>query len=240
MGMKLLSPTPLTTGVIRRQFEIFDDFKNYTAAEANYTATLTDSGTVAAGDVACGVVTLTPSDGTVADNDEAYLSTVQEVFLFAADKPIFAEARIQFTEANTDDANVIFGLMSAAAANALLDDGGGPAASYSGAVFFKVDGGTTWWVETSIGGTQTTTATNITAGGSAYQTLTIECVPVGSVVEVSFLVDGVYCVDASGVRIKHRITLGSPTEMDLFAGVKNGGANNQTLLIDYMGATQLR
>jgi len=43
---------------------------------ARWTSTLTDSGTAAVGDEVGGVVTLSPSDGTVADNDEAYIATV--------------------------------------------------------------------------------------------------------------------------------------------------------------------
>ena len=150
--MKALTlPDDLLLG--RRMYGFFDHFLWYITAH-NLTTVVSDSGTVAVGDAANGVVVLTPSDGTVADNDEAYLKGANETFKFAADRPTIVEAYIQFTEANVDDANVIFGLKDAVAANSVLDDGGGPAASYSGMLFFKVDGSNNWQCEHSIAGTQ--------------------------------------------------------------------------------------
>jgi hypothetical protein len=181
----------------------------------------------------------------VADNDEAYVESANEVFKFAADKPLLFESRVQFTEANTDDANVLVGLMDAVGANSLQDNGAGPPASYSGAVFFKVDGGTVWQTETSNSTTQTTnelTAANVnnlakravTAGGAAYQTLRIECMPYSATnAYVSFFVDGVLCA-------QHDYIFTSATEMQIVFGVKNGGANNETLNVDYVSCTQSR
>jgi hypothetical protein len=223
---------------------IEDDFTvDIDAAE--WVSTLTDSGTASVGDAVGGVLALVPSDGTVADNDEACIESPNETFLFANNKPIVFEARVQFTEANTDDANVLVGLLDAVGANTILDDGAGPKASYSGAVFFKVDGGTVWQCETSIAGTQTTTelsATNAnnlskkaqTAGGASYQTLRIEFLPYSSTAAlVNFSIDGVHCAS-------HEFTYTSATEMQIGAGVKNGSANNETLNIDYIVCAQAR
>lgn len=228
----------------RSMHGIFDDFTNDIDA-AEWVTTLTDSGTGSVGDAAGGILALVASDGTVADNDEAYVESPNETFLFANNKPLVFEARVQYAEANTDDANIIVGVKDAVAANTLLDDGGGPAASYSGAVFFKVDGGTTWQCETSIAGTQTTTdltaanANNLskvvqTAGGTAYQVLRIEFKPYSSTnAKVDFFIDGVHVAS-------HDFIYTSATEMQICAGVKNGSANNETLNIDYIGAWQLR
>jgi hypothetical protein len=228
----------------RNQFSITDDFTR-DVDSADWVTTLTDTGTASVGDAAGGILALVPSDGTVADNDEAYVESANEVFKFAADKPLLFEAKVQFTEANTDDANVLVGLMDAVAANALVDDGAGPKSSYSGAVFFKVDGGTVWQAETSNSTTQTTTeltASNannlakksITAGGAAYQTLRIEYMPYSATnAYVSFFVDGVLCA-------QHDYIFTSATEMQLAFGVKNGGANNETLNVDYVSCTQSR
>lgn len=242
MGNKLARNIGQELG-LPRQLYFFDDFEWMVTAH-RWTSVLTDSGTATVGDAANGILALVPSDGTVADNDEAYLRTTAELFLFAANKPIFAEARLQFTEANTDDANVMFGFASATAANHLQDNGAGPLASYSGAVFFKVDGGTNWNVEKSIGATQVTaelTATNsltkaaIAAGGASYQTLRIEVEPHGGgSMDVTFFVDGV-CV----YKIKDT-TYASATEMHLMAGVKNGDTNLETLNIDYIEYGLLR
>lgn len=222
----------------RRVFGFFDDFEWYVTAH-RFTTVATDSGTATVGDEAGGVLTLAPSDGTVADNDEVYLKTTNEVFLFAADRPAVFETAVKWTEANTDDANVIAGFMSAVGANSLLDDAGGPAASYSGAVFFKTDGGTTWNFETSLAGAQTTTALQNLAGGASWQTLRIEVRESGSVLELVSIIDGKQCLDASGRPVKHTIALGSPTEMNAVVGAKNGGANNESIKVDYIAAYQL-
>ena len=226
----------------RRTFGFFDDLEWFVTAH-RYESTISDLGTIVQEDAAGGRIRLEPSDGTVGDNDETYLGTLEEMFLFASDKPIVIEARVQFTEANTDDANIIFGLADVVAANHLQDNGAGPLASYSGMVFFKVDGGTTWQAETSIAGTQTTTdltAANSldkvakTAGGASFQVLRITFEPYSSTkANVAFWVDGV-------LAKTHDFTYTSATEMQLFAGVKNGGANHEKLVLDYWAAYQLR
>lgn len=190
-----------------------------------WTATLTDSGAITALTTHGGGVAITPSDGTVADNDEAYLGWTNKNIVPTNLKPIVFQTVIQYTEGNTDDANVIAGMLSTSAANALLDDGGGPPASYTGLVFFKTDGDTVWQVESSVGGTQTTTrltAANSldqvakTAGGSARQTLRIEFIPFSSTqADVLFFIDGVAVA-------KHLWTYTSAVAMSPVVGLKNG------------------
>lgn len=241
--MSKLLPLSEQTLDLPRLFGFNDDFEWLVTAH-RWTSVLTDSGTAVVGDAVGGILALTASDGTVADNDEAYIRSTAEIFKFAENKPLLAKARIQYTEANTDDANIAFGFMSAVGANALLDNGGGPAASYSGAVFFKVDGSTVWQCESSLAGTQTTTTLNAagsadgiakTAGGSSYQTLEINWVPTTSTTgDFTFFIDGVLVA-------KHKdVVYTSATEMHVFAGVKNGDTNNEVLNVDYISAWQLR
>lgn len=224
-------------------FGVFEDFLGDVSVD-NVVITASDSGTGLCGDAVGGILALVASDGTVADNDETYAESPNEVFKFAANKPIDFMARVQFTEANTDDANVIVGMKDAVAADTILDNGGGPAASYSGMVFFKVDGGTKWQVESSIAGTQSTNTTTVTAGGSAYQLLEASFRPVSSTVgEITFKIDGQECRDNSvtgNPPIKHYVTFASATEMQLCAGVKNGAANLETLNVDFWAARQKR
>lgn len=241
MGQQLVV-VPESVRVMNLTHGIADDFDHYVSADT-WTSVVTDSGTVAAGDAVGGVVTLTASDGSVADNDEAYMRSTKELFKFAANKPIVVEGRVKFTEANTDDANIAFGLMDAVAANSILDDGGGPAASYAGCVFFKTDGDTVWQCESSNGATQKTTRLSSdisldkadkTAGGS-YQTLRIEAIPTGDgLIDFQFYIDGVL------VAVHKQRSYSSATEMTVFAGVKNGGANLETLLVDYIRCHQAR
>lgn len=236
----MLNPPP-EIEYARLTHGVFEDFNHYTTAE-DFTTVASDSGTIAHTDAAGGVIQILPSDSSRVDNDETYLKGTAETFKFANNKPIFFEALVQFTEAATDDANVIVGLKDAVAADTLLDDGGGPAASYSGVVFFKVDGGTKWNVESSLAGTQITTLTEVTAGGAAYQRLRIEVIPVSSTIaEVTFFIDGVACRDANGVTIKHSLTYTSATEMQICIGMKQGSSTViESLLVDYVMAFQKR
>jgi hypothetical protein len=205
--------------------------------------TVTDSGSAAVGDAVGGIMVLTPSDGTVADNDEAYIACPNEVFKFAAGKPMHAVARIQFTEINTDDANIAFGFQNAVGANSIVDNGGGPKVSGSACCIYKNDGGTVWRCITSMNGTSTDSVSTTTAGGSSYQLLEIDVVDSNinsGYISCSFKVDGRYLVDSNGIVIKHHVAISSATEMQVFAGVKNGDTNLETLNIDYIAACQLR
>jgi hypothetical protein len=204
---------------------VFEDNFLWYISPHYWTATLTDTGTATALTTHGGGIAITPSDGTVTNNDEAYVGGTNKNIVPTNLKPIFFQAVVQYAEGATDDANVIVGLSSTSAANALLDDGGGPPASYSGIVFFKVDGGTNWNVEVSVGGTQTTaeltavnslTKTAKTAGGSAKQTLRFEFIPYSSTkAQVLFYIDGelVYKMDW---------TYTSVVAMAPIVGLKNG------------------
>lgn len=240
--MKLLELPPAADWG-RLYFGFFDDFFHYVSADL-WTSVLTDSGTAVVSDTVGGRITLTCSDGTVADNDEAYIRTTAELFKFADDKPIVAEALLQFTEADTSAANILFGLMDAAGANALQDNGGGPKSSYSGMVFFKEDGQTVWSCENSLAAAQTTTqltAANSldgaarTAGGSSFQKLRLECRP-----KSSTKADFLFFID--DLLVAHHVdqSISSATEMHCVLGAKNGSAVNQTLVADYAFACQKR
>lgn len=226
----------------RRTFGFLDDFEWFVTAH-RWTSVLTDSGTAAVGDASKGILVLTPSDGSVADNDEAYIKTTNEVFLIAENKPILGECKLQFTETASGVYNAFFGFLDAIAANTLVDDGGGMKATFSGAAIYKVDGGTVWKCVSSKSTTQTISTSTTTAGGAAYQTLRIEIMPVTSTVaEVTFWVDDAVLLDSTSNRpIKHNMTFTSATEMQVGAGCKLGaGTNNDVLNVDYIAAAMLR
>ncbi len=223
---------------------IFDDFVSEALASLTYTTTATDSGTATVGDEVGGVITLAPSDGTVADNDEIYLTTINEVFLCGAGCDIEAAARIKFSEANTDDANVFFGFASAAAAaNFLVDDGGGPRTSGNVIGIYKIDGGTVWRCVTRWGSTTSVTdsVSTATAGGTAWQRLGVSIKDGGSVGSqtVVFTLDGQALKDSTtGADIIHSFPTASATEMQLVLAAKNGGANNEAIKMDKWFASQ--
>lgn len=226
--------------LMQRVHGIADDFYEEGGA---WTTTATDSGTSTVGDAVGGTVVLAPSDGTVADNDEIYFHQASETFKFADGKAIEGEVRIQFSEAATDDANVIVALLNGWAANALQDNGAGVKADASGCGFFKVDGGTNWKVFFSDSTTQeiveltaanSLTGTAQTAGGASYQRLGFKVLANGTRLEVQFFID-----DVLVYRMADK-TFANATEMELGIGAKNGGANNESIVVDYAYCFQAR
>jgi hypothetical protein len=238
--MPALLNLPSTVLNRRLWYGVESDFDEFVTGD-KFTDTSADTGAAVANvDAAGGTVTLT-TGGT--DNNECYLLSTKELFLFANNKPLLASARLKFTEANTDDANVFFGLMNAVAADSIVDDGAGPKSSYSGAIFYKVDGGTNWKVQTSIATTRTGD-TELTAANAlnkvaqaidtAYHWFDIESVPFSSTQhKVNFYIDEVQVYSITQ-------TYTSATEMNLFVGVKAGGANSEVVTVDYLGCWQKR
>lgn len=218
---------------------IFDDFPWYLSPH-QWTSVLTDSGTAAASGPG-GVLTLTNSDGSVADNDEAYAYTTGAVFKPAANKPLYAEALLQFTEANTSAANVAFGLASGVGADLIADNGAGMRASGTVLAIYKVDGETVWRFVTRNGSDVTVSQSQEPAGGPAYQQLGIEVLDAfGAYATVVPTVDGRLMRDAAGQPIRHQLPLTSVAAVSLFVGGKNGSTSLETTNVDYLGCWQTR
>ncbi len=212
-----------------------DDFHYYVTADMLST-TATNSGTATVSDGVKGILNMAPSDGSVVDNDEIYVHNTAEVFLFAASKPLYLKAIMSLTEANTNDANWMIGVMNGVAADSLLDNGGGPKADYSGAVFFKVDGTMEIVCEASISTTQDTSASadNLTFVSGTTYTLELFFQPTSSTAaSVFFYINGTLYHTAT-------ITYTGATEMAAVLACKNGDANNESLDVDYLGCWQTR
>lgn len=225
----------------------FDDFFWYISPH-HWTSLAADAtATVACDADGTGGVLQLFTDTT--DNNEAAVRTTNEVILPAAGKPWEVEARLQFAELTNNGANVCFGAMDVmGAANTIADNGTGIVSSFYGAAIYKLDGGTVWRCATSAGAlssTGTDTASTTTAGGSAYQVLTIRGLPVGraGVSEVTFFVNGVQLCDANGRPIKHDLTHGSAGTADLDVGAygKTGTSGEAlTVNVDYLYHAQKR
>jgi hypothetical protein len=207
-----------------------------------WTTTATDTGTAAMSDAAGGVIVLSPSDGTVADNDEVYLLTTNEIVKIAADKPIAIKARLQFTQAATNAANVAVGIMNAVAANSIQDNGAGLAANFSGAAFYCRDGSLNWHVIYSDGTTQTiqelTAAASLNkianpGASTAFQLLEIDILP-----KSATLLDVVFKINGTTVFKMNDRTFASATEAMLFVGAKNGTAAQQAVNVDAISVHQ--
>jgi hypothetical protein len=209
----------------------------------DWTSTVTDSGTIASGNTVNGNVVLTPADGTVADNDEAYLSSINQPFIFATNTSIYGRCKLKFTETTATIYNVGFGFMNAPGANMLIDDGGGPKVSGSTLAIVKVDGSGVWKCYSACNGTSTVSTSS--GAGSAAVTATDYVLEIiandwdGVSMEVAFKVDGVYLKDSAGATIKHTVAIASAAQMALWVGAKLGAAtNNDTTTVDYIYGSQ--
>jgi hypothetical protein len=241
---------PLTDVLERsKTFGFLDDFEWYVTAH-RWTSLVSDTNSSVAvdADLPGGVLVINTGDNT--DNNEAAVKSTNEIILPAPGKPWLIESRIQYTEINTDDANVAFGAMDVmGTANTILDNGSNLAASFYGAVIYKLDGSTAWKCAVSAGtfsstGSLATSAQ--TAGGSSYQTLRIQGLPVNraNVSEVTFYMDDLPLTDSStGKPIILYMTHGAQGTGDLDVGVyaKNGATDNTlTVNVDYIAVAQQR
>jgi hypothetical protein len=204
---------------------IFDDFVDGPDTTNKYAATLTNSGTAALVNTGGngGVVALAASGVSPAANDQSYLATTNSFFLPLNGQPIIAEAWVQYTELNTNAANVFFGLASGVAANLLVTANGGMRTTGTILGLFK-QGGTSVWQAIARNGTslQNTTSTQA-AGLTTYQRLTVEVVDqVSLLCTVVFKVDGQILTDANENWIKYIVPYSGLTKCQLVLGVRNG------------------
>lgn len=232
---------------LRRTLLVFDDFTDYTSAASNgvagWTTVTGGSGTVSCGDLLGGQINLLPTDSTT--NREVYVRSTRQVWKFSSTGSMCCEALLQFSEANTNKANIAFGFMSGVAAASMADTTGEPKSSFSGAVIYKVPGGTVWKTCSSLGTTQTVNTSDTTAGGSSFQRLRIEIMPLSSTLaEVTYFVDGVQLKTTGGrpgtTQIKDQLTYTGAIAMGLFVMCKNGSTTPESLFVDYIGAELLR
>lgn len=228
----------------RRVHHIFDDFAETIDTTNKYEQTDTDTAaTKAVADGANGIFTVTNNTN---DNDEYYLASRYETFLVGASRSIHAKFRIQYSEANTDDANIMVGLANAVAANLIVDNGAGPRTSGNIICVEKRDGETKWRLSVYDNDGAQSTLSSITAGGSSYVDIEIMVEERGSsngtqVVTAKINGDQMRpnaTPQSGGIALTFSTT--SATEMQLFFGVKNGGTNAETLNVDYWYAAQDR
>lgn len=222
-------------------FHIFDDFW-MDQTDLTWVDVVTDTGTVLMNDIANGTAALTPSDGTVADNDEVYLRSANENFIFASGRPLYARCRLQFIETAAGVYNAFFGFANAIAADFIVDNGGGLRASGCIAAIEKRDGETQWRLTSRNGATVNSTLSTKTAGGAAYQVLEVIVNDFdGANMQVVGKVDGEFLRDSAGKVITHFVAIASATEMHVGLGAKLGAITNNDLLnADYVYAHQLR
>jgi hypothetical protein len=217
-----------------QQFDIADHFLWYISPHL-WTSLASDATVTAAATDAHGGVVALGSDTT--DNNEVMVRSTNEVIKFGADRRFCFKSRIQFTEAATSAANVAVGLADAAGANLITDNGGAAAINSSGALIYKLDGGTVWRAYSKNNSVTTDSVSATTAGGAAYQTLSITGTPDdGGSITLHYFCDGQPLRDSNGKAIFHRMAYASSTEMRLVAAyLKCGSTSAETLLLDFCG-----
>ncbi len=206
--------------------EFFDDFFSYdSTATVGRWVEQSDGGTIANAAGTDGHLSIATD---TSDNDESYVSSVVDQFFFTAAKNVHFECKLQLTEANTNDANIIAGLSSVYGANTLVDNGAGPATTFDGAVFYKVDGTMEWETVTSNAAAQTITASVATYASATWYKLEIDYdYNDGVTASVKYYVDGVLVnTDA--------LTIAGLAAMSALLGVKAGDTNAETLIVDYV------
>lgn len=194
-----------------------------------------DGGALAQLDAHAGVITLTASDTTVGDNDETYLVSVAEIYkpaigVYDGEILGIAKARIKFTEANTDDAGVIFLLLggdTTDVADTIADGGASIANANQYIGFFKADGGTVYQgvLRDTAQDSDTDVGTRVSGSFQELKMVIYDADITDGEVEVGFYLDGVL-----GGTLAYAVS--GATEMRFVVGVKNGGANLETLHVD--------
>ena len=222
-----------------------DDFFDYydtTPAISGYAESATDSPVVAVGDAVGGQITIATA-GT--DNNEGYVSTMREAWIFGTTKRVSCEARIKLTEAATSVASWCFGFSDTVGDDTMVDDGAGMVASFDGAVLYKVDATMEIHLCTSNAATQTNADISgtsiVTPVSGQWYRLYIDYDPNDG---VTAKVNAEVYDETGGVMyraIEHDLTISGLEEMHLLLGVKEGGAGAaETLYVDYIRAWQER
>lgn len=231
----VLLPYGMAGGDTDKDWVEFEDEFGYYVDSDFWLLDANDGGAATEQDAHAGVLVLDASDTTVADNDETYLISDNEIYKPAigtvnGEVLAIVKARIKFTEANTDDANVIFGLLggdSDDVANTLGDNGAGPADANQYIAMWKVDGGTVF--QGGVRDTAQDHDTNVGAVASGSWTELKMVISDADITDgelnVEFFVGGV-----SGGTKTYAVS--GATEMRVIFGVKNGGANEESLHID--------
>jgi hypothetical protein len=221
--------------------QFFDDFL-LDQSDINYIDTITDTGTAVAGDSVNGVVVLTPSDGTVADNDEVYIESPNEFLRFGANREQYLRFKFSTTINTVSAVNFAVGATDAPAADTLIDNGGGVKVSGSTVAVEKRDGETAFRFTTAVNGVGVTTLSNLAVASATDYVVEISVKDWdGTAMRATAKVNGDYLKDTNGNVITHRVPIASSTEMALFAGVKLGAAtNNDVMNLDYWFASQTR
>jgi hypothetical protein len=204
---------------------VFDDFIKGPDTTNTYAATLTNSGTATLVNTGgnSGVLALAASGVSPAASDQSYFATTNSFFLPLSGQPLLVDALIQFTELNTNQANIFFGIASGVAANLQVAANGGMRTTGTILGFSKVGGSTVWTGYARNGSTVQSTVSVQASGLATWQRLSVEIIDqVSLLCTVVFKVDGQILTDVNGNFIKFIVPYSGLTKCQLVIGIRNG------------------
>lgn len=245
----------------RRTCFVEDDFNVYVDANL-WTKTLTGAATaptVTNPDAQSGVISL--GNGSTNANSSAIVATTRKMWTFAASRPMYAAAEIQYAEANTNQAGIFFGFGSAIGATFLADTTGAPVVTGSAVGIYKLPGELVWRAMLNVNGVQVLSGLTLESTQpsptATFQKLAIQVDVVGSGLEATFYTgqrdgpgsDATVPVglqqfrEASsgfGKAVKLRMAFASAAAMQFAVILKQFSATSETLVVDLMSASSLR
>lgn len=232
--MPKLMNRPNTLLFARENVEFFDDFHWFVTVHG-WTSDTTDDNDVApaVGDAEHGQLTLS---ATTDDNEETGIFSTSEIALFQDNCTMIFETRLKYSEAATSAMNLAFGACDAPNVDDwITDNGGAMNTTGSGVAIYKLDGGTVWRANCEINSVVRDHTSIQTAGGTSWQTLTIEARDTGdgTTLDVYYFLDHLPLTDSSNNPLRSNIAVASATEMNLQLYLKAGSTTTELALFDY-------
>ena len=219
----------------RKTFRYFNDFFTLpiddTTADATDWELVEDAGSATtAADKRGGWLFLATN---TTDNNEAYLASRAQAFIFNATDEVMFETLVEHTATTAaGDGTFVVGLSDVAAANTIAD-AGTIVTSFDGACFILEENADVAFV-TSNAATQVRTAAAYTWTDGDVVRLGFHYDPNdGTTAKVTPVVNG---VDGTA----HDLTISGLEEMNILLGSKNHGSTAQTLEVDWVEAIQRR
>lgn len=208
---------------------VTDDF-NQSLNTNIWTLTVPESGT---GVPVNGSLPLTPSDASVAANDEAYLLG-PKVFKPAANLPIYGRMRGNFSEVVAGNSAVFFGFASTLVANFIVNGGVSLVATGSFFGLFKPTGQTTWALATQNQSGPVITQGINAAGNGKKQLLEVFVTPDDTLrFKISAKINGEFLRDSKQRTIEQYLNFASIDWVGIGAGIKlSANTNNDVLTLE--------
>lgn len=223
------------------QTEWFDDFTDFNsvATTGKWQITKGTGGTIALQDLPGGRLNV-PTAASA--NDYVLLSSQKKIAQLKAGKPLWFEAQVNLTQANTNQANIVFGLSSILTTGFLVTGNGGLPTTWDGVVFWMVGGQTTpqWQFSSSRSTTVTTQATFTPFTSGADTRLGFHVDPADGVNAIVTPYFNDQPMVVSGANYTQKISLASSPVLYPIIGVLAGSSSAETLQIDYMRLVQDR